>query len=195
MKKILLAATAAAAFVATPAMAQQAPEIYGGGLVGYHDIESLDLSEFGADETLDVDGNVYGGFLGVKLGGEGNVFYGVEGNYLAGSDAIDKEYGITALVGTNVGMADVYLRGGYQVVDFDVEALAMEGADAFGLTGDDRNAFIVGFLDGFGDEDTAEGWLLGAGADVKLGGFMLRGNVDTIEFDSLRLTAGLGFSF
>ncbi|MCM8557266.1 hypothetical protein [Sphingomicrobium sediminis] len=197
MKNLFLAASAAAALIATPAFAQVGPEteIYAGGSVGYHDIESLDLSDFGATGTLDVDGLVYGGFAGVKIGGEGNVFYGVEGNYMAGSDAIDAEYGVAALVGTKVGVADLYVRSGYQLVDFDTEFLANEGADAFAMTGDDRNAFIVGFLDGFGDDDKAEGWLVGVGADVGLGNFMLRGNVDTIEFDSLRVSAGVGIRF
>ena len=44
-------------------------------------------------------------------------------------------------------------------------------------------------------EDTFDDYLVGAGVDFGLGGAVVRVNLDTISFDTLRATAGVGFKF
>ena len=198
----LASALAAAAMFATPAAAQDAnpnenTRFYAGATAGYHHIDEIDFNDVGLDAETDIDGIVYGGFAGVQLPTEGNLIFAVEGNYLMGSDAIDKEYGVSGLIGTRYGVNNtVYARAGYQVVDLDVEDIAIEAADDLGLTGTQRGLFIAGVLDGIDNDDKGEGFLLGVGTDVGIGdNAFLRLNADTIEFDTVRLTAGAGFKF
>ena len=200
IKKILLSCGAALAMTATPAFAQQAPgadtEIYVGGQVGYHMIDEIDFNDIGINASTDIDGLTYGAFGGVNFASESNITLGVEGNYSFGSDAIDREYGIAGLVGTRIGdNSRIFLKGGYQWVDFDVADIAAESADDLGITGADRTDFINGvstYLDG---EDVGSGFLAGIGADVGVGPGFLRLGVDTIEFDTVKATAGFGFKF
>ena len=199
MKNFVFATAAAvAALAATPAAAQSADEgFYAGAQAGYHHIDEIDFSDLGVDLETDIDGVVYGGFLGYTFPTEGNMVIGAEGNFLFGNDAIDQEYGVSGLLGTRVGTnSKVYARAGYQWVDLDTNGIAGEVADDFGLTGTDRDTFVDLVEAGVDGDDTGSGFLLGAGADVGIGDrAFVRANVDTVEFETLRLTAGVGVRF
>ena len=198
MKKFLFAAAAATTAFATPAMAQDSQaDFHAGATVGYHQIDTIDFNEIGINAETDVDGITYGGFAGVTVPVGEQLFAGAEGEFRFGSNAIDNEYGVSALFGTKVGdNTRLYVRGGYQWVEFDVGSIAVDVADDLGLTGTDRDLFIDGVIDGVGNDDNDSGFLVGAGADIGLGeAAFLRLGADTIEFDTLRLTAGVGINF
>lgn len=178
MKTKILAATAAAvaslAF-ATPALAQDggssaAAEPFVGATIGYHDI--------GADIPND-DGMIYGAVAGVDFPVGQTFFIGGEGNYTLGDGAIDSEYGIAARAGVKVGGGTkLYVKGGYQEVDFDLEHIAGAPVPS-------------------GIDDTDGDYIVGVGADIAFGSapVSLRIAADTISFDSTRLTAGVLFNF
>jgi hypothetical protein len=46
-----------------------------------------------------------------------------------------------------------------------------------------------------GIDDTTGDYLVGAGVDMPVGNLLVRGNVDTISFDTLRVTVGVGFAY
>ncbi|WP_343343040.1 hypothetical protein WJT74_06790 [Sphingomicrobium sp. XHP0239] len=200
IKQFLFAGGAALALTASPAFAQEAPasetEIYVGGQVGYHSIDEIDFNEIGVDASTDIDGLTYGGFAGVILPSRSDLLLGAEANYMVGTDAIDREYGVAGLVGTRFGSnSRVFLKAGYQWVDFDVADIAGQSADDLGLSGPARDAFIddVAFVvDG---DDVGSGFLIGAGVDVGVGPGFLRLGADTVEFDTVRATAGFGINF
>lgn len=199
IKKILLSCGAAVAMASTPALAQDAasgPDIYVGGQVGYHQIDEIDFNEIGIDAQTDIDSVIYGAFGGVTIPTDSGIQFGVEGNYMFGDDAIDREYGVAALVGSNIGTnSRIFAKGGYQWVDFDVTDIALESADDLGIIGADRDLFVgevESYLDG---DDVGSGYLLGIGADIGVGPGFLRVGVDTIEFDTVRATAGFGLKF
>lgn len=174
MKLKLFATSAAAgiAFAATPAMAQDGeasgPDVFVGGSVGYHDI--------GAGIPND-DGGIYGVVAGVDVPVSETFFIGGEANYHLGDGVIDSEYGIAARVGIKTGGTKLYVKGGYQEVDFDLAYIA--GTAVTGV------------------DDTDGDYMVGVGADIGLSGdnIKLRLNADTIAFDSTRLTAGVLFNF
>lgn len=198
MKKFLFAAAAATTAFATPAMAQDSQaDFHAGATVGYHDIETIDFSDIGINAETNVDGVTFGGFAGVTVPVGEQLFAGAEAEFRFGTAAIDNEYGVSGLFGTKIGEnTRLYVRGGYQWVNFDVGSIAEDAADDLGLTGGDRDLFIDGVIDGVGNDDNDSGFLIGAGADVGLGeAAFLRLNADTIEFDTLRLTAGVGINF
>ncbi len=174
MKKIILPALAlAAGLAAAPAAAQDATpgaDVYGGIQVGSHDI--------GAPAAADDNGIIYGTYLGVDVPVSGPVFVGVEGNFNFGSSAIDREYGVAARIGTEVAPGTkLFVRGGYQEVDFDV-------------------ARFTGVTPPVGVDDTDGDYLVGVGADIAISERMgLRLAADTIAFDSTRLTAGVTWHF
>ena len=166
------AVAAIAIAIPTTAFAQGSEtsvEPYIGASVGYHDIGTT---------IPDDDGVIYGIVAGVDVPVTDTLFVGAEANFHLGDNAIDSEYGVAGRVGLRVAdNSKLYLRGGYQEVDFDL--------GNFGI------ATPPGF-------DTTEGdYLVGAGAEIGLGGgpLKLRANVDTIAFDSLRVTGGVLFSF
>lgn len=173
MKKIVSSAALAVIAIATPstAFAQSSDtdvEPFIGASVGYHDIGTV---------IPDDDGIIYGVVAGVDVPVTDVVFVGAEANFHLGDNAIDSEYGVAARLGLRVGdNSKLYVRGGYQEVDFDL------------------GNFGVATPPGF---DTTEGdYLVGAGAEIGLGGpLKLRANVDTIAFDSVRVTGGVLFSF
>lgn len=198
MKKFLFAAAAATAVIATPAAAQDSQaDFHAGATVGYHDIDTIDFSDIGVDAETTIDGVTFGGFAGVTAPIGDQLFAGAEAEFRFGTAAIDNEYGVSGLFGTKVGEnSRLYVRGGYQWVSFDAGSIGEEVGADLGLTGADLDLFVDGFVDGFGDDNTEGGWLLGAGADFGVGeAAFLRLNADTIEFDSLRLTAGVGINF
>ena len=198
MKKFLFAAAAATTAFATPAMAQDSQaDFHAGATVGYHQIETIDFNDIGLDAQSDIDGMTYGGFAGVTVPVGEQLFAGAEGEFRFGTDAIDDEFGVSGIFGTTVGEnTRLYVRGGYQWIGFDIGSIAEDVADDLALTGADRDAFIAGVIDGAGDDTDDNGFLVGAGADFGLGkAAFLRLGADTIEFDTLRLTAGVGINF
>lgn len=184
MKKIAFTTLVAMGAIALPAAAQAQdaqPEVTIGASVGLHDlavdVDDADLDGFNIDES----GEIYGGFAAVDFPIGGNLFAGVEGNAHFGSGPIDAEYGASARLGFRTdGGAKVYARGGYQWVD----------VDAGNLIG------VPDFDEGDFNLDTTIGdYLVGVGTEIPVGGVVLRANVDTIAFDTLRGTVGVGFKF
>lgn len=166
-------AAMALALVPGAAMAQSsdgAVEPYVGVSAGYHD---LGLGIPGDN------GGIYGGVAGADFPVNGPIFIGVEGNYHFGDGAIDNEYGIAGRIGYKIGdNSKVYVRGGYQEVEFDL-------------------VHILGGDPPPGADDSDGDYLVGIGTDIGFGTSPLRFRLaaDTISFDSTRLTAGVLYSF
>ncbi len=185
MKKIAITTIAALGAIALPTAAQAQetakPEVTIGASVGLHDlavdVDDADLDGFDIDES----GEIYGGFAAVDFPLGKNLFAGVEGNAHFGSGPIDAEYGLSARLGLKTnGGSKIYARGGYQWVDIDAGNLI--GEPDF-----DEDDF---------DIDTTGGdYLVGVGVEVPVSSVVLRANVDTIAFDTLRGTVGVGLKF
>lgn len=191
MRKLAFTTLAALGAIALPAAAQaqnasSEAEVTIGASVGLHDL-GLDLGDLDADDgdfddlNIDDSGEIYGGFVAVDFPVGENLFAGVEGNAHFGSGPIDAEYGLSARLGFRTeGGAKIYARGGYQWVDLDAGNL-------IGIPDFDESDF---------DLDTTVGdYLVGAGVELPLNSIVLRANVDTIAFDTLRGTVGVGFKF
>lgn len=78
------------------------------------------------------------------------------------------------------GGSKIYARGGYQWIDVDAGEL-------------------VGVPD-LDDEDldistTVDDYLVGVGVEVPVSKVVLRANIDTVSFDTVRGTVGVGFKF
>ncbi|MEL7689563.1 outer membrane protein [Citromicrobium bathyomarinum] len=178
-----IAAAFAGALLPSAAFAQDATpaEVTLGVTAGYHDLgisdEVYDLTGVEVD-----DGSpIFGGFASVDFPVSDSIFIGAEGNLSIGTDAIDSDYGASARLGyrTQNG-TKVYVRGGYQWVELDYA----------NMLNVDKSAIPAGLDDTVGD------YLVGGGVDVPIGSkAMFRVNVDTISFDTLRATAGVGFRF
>lgn len=186
MKKVTLTTLGVIGAMALPtaALAQSEstkPEVTIGASVGLHDL-AVDVDDPDLDDVnIDESGEIYGGFAAVDFPLGETLFAGVEGNAHFGSGPIDAEYGLSARLGLKTeGGSKIYARGGYQWVDID----------AGNLIGDpDFNE------DDF-DLDTTEGdYLVGVGVEVPVSAVVLRANLDTIAFDTLRGTVGVGFKF
>ncbi|MDY7099116.1 MAG: hypothetical protein SXU28_13355 [Pseudomonadota bacterium] len=185
MKNLATSAAIAAFAAALPsaAFAQDATpatEVTIGATAGIHDLGVAD--DVQALTGLDTDDSspIFGGFVSVDVPVAQNLFVGAEGNLNFGTDALDADYGASLRAGFRADNGTkVYVRGGYQWVEIDY-------AEVF----DVPQAQIPGGL-----EDTFDDYLVGAGVDVPVGGFILRANVDTISFDTVRATAGVGFKF
>lgn len=144
-------------------------ETYVGATAGIHDL--------GIGLPND-DGGIYGVVAGVDVPVGKTFFVGAEGNYNIGDGAIDSEYGIAARAGVRVGeTGKVYVRGGFQEVDFDLSRFITTP--------------VVGLDDTDGD------YLVGAGVEFGLGDspIAFRAGIDTIAFDSTRATVGVLYKF
>ena len=182
-KAFLLAATTAGAAFALPTAAQGQDVLPGEGFIGVqagvHDLDLGDIED-GFDIDLEISGTIIGAFAGYDLPLGPGAFVGAEVNYNYGFGAIDSEYGIVGRLGASLpGGAKVYARGGYQQVEFDFSE----------ITGVDDESVFNGLDDSDGD------YIVGLGADFGLGGTLLRVNLDTISFDTVRATAGVGLKF
>lgn len=180
-KNLLLAAAAAGAALALPTAAQ-AQDLPGEGFIGVQaGVHDLGLDDIENDFAVEVDdsGTILGAFAGYDLPLGPGAFVGAEVNYNIGFGAVDSELGIAGRIGARLpGGAKVYARGGYQHVDLDIEEIL--DADLGGeFDGDD------------GDGD----YIVGLGADFPLGKTFVRVNLDTIQFDTVRATAGVGVKF
>ena len=169
-----------AAMQPATASAQSLPgEGFVGVSGGYHDvgIDEDDADFAGLD--LDSGSPVAGVFVGYDLPIGLTTFLGAEANYTHGFDAIDNEIGASARLGFKVpGGAKFYVRGGYQKIDLDFDAIFDEDFDG-----------------AFDDIDDEGDYLVGLGADFPLGNTFVRANLDTIAFDTVRATAGIGVKF
>ena len=188
MRKIAFTTLAAFGAIALPAAAQaqdEAPntEVTVGASVGLHDL-AVDFDDNDIDGfDIDDSGEIYGGFVAVDVPLGETLFVGAEGNAHFGSGPIDAEYGASARLGLRTeGGSKLYVRGGYQWVDID----------AANLIGVDEDIFDEDDL----DLDTTGGdYLVGVGVEVPVSSVVLRANVDTIAFDTLRGTIGVGLKF
>ena len=195
MKKVALTSLAAVGALALPAAAQAQsttdptkPEITVGAQVGRHNL-GIDLGDLDADngefDQLNIKdtGTIYGGFAAVDFPLGENFFAGIEGNANLGDGPIEAEYGVSGRLGfrTNGG-AKIYARGGYQWVDLDIENLTGVSEDYL----DDNDIRV---------RDVAKDYLVGVGVEVPISKVVLRANVDTIAFDTLRGTVGVGVKF
>lgn len=172
MRKIAFTTLTAMGAIALPAAAQaqstEEPKVeaYVGATAGIHDL--------GIGLPND-DGGIYGVVAGVDVPVGKTFFVGAEGNYNIGDGAIDSEYGIAARAGVRVGeTGKVYVRGGYQEVNFDLGNFGVGGFD-----------------------DTDGDYLVGAGVEFGLGDnpIRFRAGIDTIAFDSTRATVGVLYAF
>jgi len=186
MRKIAFTTLAALGAITLPAAAHaqsasEGPEVTIGASVGLHDlavdVDDADLEDFDIDDS----GEIFGGFAAVDFPLGETLFAGVEGNAHFGSGPIDAEYGLSARLGLRTeGGTKVYARGGYQWVDIDA-------GEALGIPDFDEDDF---------DFDTTEGdYLVGLGVEFPVSSVVLRANVDTIAFDTLRGTVGVGLKF
>jgi opacity protein-like surface antigen len=193
MKKLVFTSLVALGAMAVPAAAQAQsdttkPDITIGASVGIHDL-GVDLGDLDADDgefdQLDIDDNakIYGGFAAVDFPLGESLFAGVEGNAHFGNGPIEAEYGASARLGFRTqGGSKIYARGGYQWVDLDLENLTGVSEDFL-----DENDIEVG--------DVGGDYLVGVGVEVPVSSVVLRANVDTIAFDTLRGTVGVGIKF
>jgi opacity protein-like surface antigen len=195
MKKLAFTTLAAAGALALPAAAQAQsqtastqPDITIGASVGMHDL-GVDLGDFDADDgefdgfNIDDSATIYGGFVAADFPVGENLFAGVEGNAHFGNGPVEAEYGLSARLGFRTqGGSKIYARGGYQWVDLDLGNLTGVSED---------------FLDDNDIEtrDVGGDYLVGLGVEVPVSSVVLRANVDTIAFDTLRGTVGVGFKF
>jgi outer membrane immunogenic protein len=187
MNKIGFAALSACATLALPAAAQaqnetNAPEITIGFTTGLHDLGINRELRNATGRAADDLAQTVGGFIAVdKTIGASKFFTGIEGNVNVGpGSGINYEYGGSLRLGIRgQDGSKVYVRGGYQWVDINL-------------------ANILGVPDGAvpaGLQGHASDYLVGAGVELPAGSVILRGNLDTVGFDTVRGTLGVGVRF
>jgi opacity protein-like surface antigen len=191
LTKIGLIGTAIGAITlpaAAQAQASTRPDITIGASVGLHDL-GFDLGDLDADDgefdelNIDDSAEIYGGFVAVDVPVGESLFAGAEGNLHFGSGPIEAEYGIVGRFGVRTeGGSKIFARAGYQWVDLDIENLTGTSEDFL----DDNDIEV---------NDVGSDYLLGIGAEVPISKVVLRANVDTIAFDTLRGTVGVGMKF
>jgi outer membrane immunogenic protein len=181
MKKLLLAAVAAASLIPAAAMAQDtAPdgtpafgiEPYVGIMGGYH---NFDGNKKDLVQDYGPKGALIQGVAGVNVP-LGAFFVGAEGNVAKGFNDIDWEYGVVGRAGVRVGDSGmIYGKAGYQWVNLDGPG--------------NRNNEIYGAGVEVGPKDIGLGGLTGNS------GVRLRMEVDTVDFNSIRPMAGVIMHF
>ena len=163
---------------------------YAGIQLGYQEVATIDLPTGGGNVTeVDIDGATIGGYLGYNVPLGDTVVLGVEGGVNFGTDQLDNDYTVSGHLGIITGENSmVFVRGGYQWIDLDVADTA---SDLLGRPLTPAELAIANAQD-----DTGEGVLIGAGVQFGLSpNAHLRATVDTIEFDTYRVAAGLGVNF
>lgn len=181
MKKLLLAAIAAASLVPAVANAQDAApdgtpafgiEPYVGIVGGYHDFDDSKGDFVKRDGPT---GALVGGVAGVNVP-LGTFFVGVEGNAAKGFDDIDWEYGVAGRAGVRVGDSGmIYGKAGYQWVNLDGPG--------------NRSNEIYGAGVEVGPKDIGLGGLTGNS------GIRLRLEANTVDFNSIQPMAGVIMHF
>ncbi|HYD36141.1 MAG TPA: outer membrane beta-barrel protein [Allosphingosinicella sp.] len=189
MKKIALLASAIVMPFAVPSVAYaqettSSAHPYVGVGVGLHNlgVDEDDIDTAGFD--LDDSALTYGLYGGVDFDLGKSAVIGVEGNFNLGNGPIDSEYGVSGRIGYRAtGGTVVYARAGYQWINIDASGLI--GVDEDLIDDDDLDV-----------SDTIGDFLVGLGADIAVGETMaLRVAVDTVSFDTLRPSVGLGVRF
>ncbi|MDG5751372.1 outer membrane beta-barrel protein [Qipengyuania sp. XHP0211] len=184
MKKIAFITAAAAAAIALPSAAQAQDVVPGNGFIGVqagvHDLGLDDeLEDIGPGLELDDSSPIFGVFAGYDVPVGPALFIGAEANYNFGTDALDGDYGANARLGFSVpGGAKIYGRAGIQAIKVDYSEIINDDS-----------------IDFDGIDDTESDYLVGIGADVPVGRAFVRGNLDTISFDTMRATVGVGLRF
>lgn len=170
--KILKTLAASLALFATPAIAQGV-QPYIGANIGYQSIDDQ-----GYDD-LDTGAILYGLYAGVQYAEPDNILVGLEANYALGSKAVDSVFGLTTNIGGQVGdNVQLFARAGWVWYDLDLDAI-------FDIDGLD---------DAFNDSD--DGWLLGFGGNILVSDTVfIRATADTVEFDTIGGTLGVGLRF
>ena len=192
MRKLYLAAASAVAFLATPAIAQEAAapdgspafgiEPYVGVTGGYHDFDSDNRGRISRNcngAAGCADGGFVEGVAGLNLP-LGPVFVGVEGNIAKGFKGLDYEYGAYGRFGARAGDSGlIYGKVGYQWVRTD--------DDANGERRDEDIAYGLGVEVGPKD--------IGLGGITGNSGVRLRFEATTFDFQSIRPSAGVVLHF
>lgn len=199
MRKTFVALGALALSIPGVAAAQSANFAgpYVGASVGYTDFDAdSDIDETEFEESFfnglgyGIDGVTFGGYLGYNAAVGPNMIVGVEGNGGIGTSEIDGEYGITAHVGfVPSDNMMVFLRGGYQEINFDTGNILEE----FGQLNPGLEEDIDD--DDLGLDDTQGDYTVGAGAEFGAGPGAFRVAVDTIAFDTLKVSGGYTYRF
>lgn len=184
MRKVAFTVAALAAAMALPTAAQAQDAVPGDGFIGvsagYHDLGFADeIDDIAPGADVDDSSPIFGVFAGYDLPIGSNLFIGAEANYSFGTDALDSEYGAAARLGIRVpGGTKVYARAGYQEINVDYNEIINDNS-----------------IDFSGIDDTDGDYLVGLGIDIPVGKVFVRGNVDTIAFDTTRATVGVGLRF
>lgn len=183
MKKIAFLTAAAAAAIALPSAAQAQGVVPGNGFIGVqagvHDLGLDELEDIGPGFELEDSSPIFGVFAGYDFPVGPALFIGAEANYNFGTGALDGDYGANARLGFSVpGGGKIYGRAGIQVIKVDYNEIVNDDS-----------------VDFDGIDDTESDYLVGIGADVPVGRAFVRGNLDTISFDTTRATVGVDLRF
>ncbi|MEM6414885.1 MAG: outer membrane beta-barrel protein [Pseudomonadota bacterium] len=175
-----------ATVVSGTASAQPLEGPYVGAQIGFHGVDDGD-DVFNIEP--DIGGFIYGAYGGYTARLNDYLLLGLEGNFNLGTADIDRDAGINANIGVPIGRnASVFLRGGYQWVNFDLENIAED------ILNVELTPAQIDLLDAAEDGDG--GFLVGAGVQIGIGpNLSLRTVIDTIEFDTVRATGGVTLHF
>lgn len=185
MGRTTLAAIGALFTMVLPAVAQAnsdmpAAEVTFGSSIGTHDLGIADDVRAATGVEVKDRAGIFGGFVAVDFPVSSNLFIGAEGNAHLGTGAINSDYGGSVRFGyRGDNGTKVYVRGGYQWVNIDY-------AEILNVP---KNAVPAGFQNNFGE------YLVGGGVEYPMGKLIVRINVDTLAFDTIRATGGIGFRF
>lgn len=190
MNKFALAALATAGALAMPVAAQaethdgnevKSQEITVGVTTGLHDLGINRELRNATGRNADDLAQTVGGFVAADKMIGSNFFTGLEANMNVGpGSGINYEYGGSLRLGyRGHDGAKVYMRGGYQWVDINL-------GNILGVP----DAAVPANLQGH-----ASDYLVGAGVELPAGKVILRGNVDSVGFDTVRGTLGVGVRF